>query len=86
MSHKITFMDSGREPKCPPNPAFPIGMDIDVSEGVTKTCKVTLPYPAPRCGAMIVKCLTCGYTAAITVAGRVDDARTVKLPCKNAVQ
>lgn len=86
MSHEITFIDSGREPKCAPNPDYPLGIDQDASEGATVTCKVSLPYPAPRCGAMIVKCLTCGYSVGCTVAGRVDDPRTIRLPCKNSAQ
>lgn len=86
MSHEITFLDSGREPKCAPNPDYPLGRDMDVSEGATKFCKVSLPYPAPRCGVMAVQCLACGYSAACTVAGRVDDPRSIKLPCKNSIQ
>jgi hypothetical protein len=86
MPHEITFLDSGREPQCASDPAFPLGRDSDISQGATITCKVTLPYPAPRCGSMLVRCLTCGYSAACTVADRVDDPRTTKLPCKSAVQ
>lgn len=86
MSHKVTFIDSGREPKCAPNPDYPIGRDLDLSEGATKTCKVMLPYPAPRCGAMVARCLTCGMSVGCTVAGRVDDPRTIKMACKGMLQ
>lgn len=86
MSHDIVFIDGNRKAKLPPNPAYPLGIDLDVSDGATAICKVSLPYPAPRCGAMMVRCLTCGYTAACTVAGRVDDPRTIKLPCQSAGQ
>lgn len=79
---KVTFLDSGREPQCAPNPAFPNGLDVDLSGGAAATCSTALPYPAPRCGAMIVTCEACGFTAAVTVAGRPDDPRSVKLPCQ----
>ncbi len=67
-------------------PAYPLGIDVDLSEGVTKSCKTPLPYPAKRCGVWHVKCLDCGYVGACTTAGRVDDPRSIKLPCKSAVQ
>ena len=79
---KISWIDREREPQCPPNPNYPNGMDIDSAKGAVKSCKTDLPYPAKRCGVYIVKCLNCGYTAAITTAGRVDDPRSVTLPCK----
>lgn len=79
---KIVFLDSGREPQCAPDPAFPNGRELDISKGAAKTCVATLPYPAPRCGVMMVKCERCGYSAAVTVAGRPDDPRNVTLPCK----
>jgi C4-type Zn-finger protein len=41
-----------------------------------------LPYPAKRCGIYLVVCERCGYSAAITTAGRPDDPRKVTLPCK----
>lgn len=82
MSLKVHFIDSGREPKCAPNPAFPRGMDIDISRGASRACETALPYPAPRCGYMAVKCESCGQSVLITVAGRPDDPRTVKLPCR----
>jgi hypothetical protein len=79
---KVTFLDSGHEPKCAPDPAFPEGRDVDLSKGASKTCAADLPYPAPRCGVMMLKCERCGYSAAVTVAGRIDDPRKVTLPCK----
>ena len=78
---KVTFLDAGREPKCPPDPAFPTGRDCDSSFGAERTCTVDIPYPAPRCGSMLVECPVCGLRAAITVAGRPDDPKTWKLPC-----
>jgi hypothetical protein len=80
---KVTFIDSGREPRCAPNPAYPNGIDVDLSFG-GKYCLAELPYPAPRCGAMIIECDRCGLCNAVTVAGRPDDPRTVKMGCKAA--
>ena len=76
------WRDSGREPQCAPNPAYPLGIDIDASDGAPATCKASLPYPAPRCGLHIVRCQTCSASAAITTAGRPDDPRSIKLACR----
>jgi hypothetical protein len=81
MTLKVKFIDSGREPKCPPNPQHPKGIDVDMSEG-RKHCFAELPYPAPRCGMLLVECDVCGTNALITTAGRIDDPRSVKLKCK----
>lgn len=78
----VTFLDSGREPQVAPNPAYPDGIDLDPTEGAAvQSCKVMLPYPAPRCGVMAVKCGRCGLSIAATVAGRPDDPRSVRLRC-----
>lgn len=81
---KIAWHDRGREPKCAPNPDFPMGKDLDVSDGATATCTASLPYPAKRCGIYTVECPTCGLTIGVTTAGRPDDPRSVKLACKTA--
>lgn len=86
MPMKVEFIDSGRSPKCKPDPAFPDGMIVDLSEGVTLTCAADIPYPAPRCGLMVVECEKCGVRIALTVAGRVDDPRSVKLACRMPLQ
>lgn len=79
---KIEWIDGGREPKCPPNPAHPNGIDIDASGGAEAACGAELrPYPAPRCGHFLVTCETCGQSMAITTAGRPDDPRSVKIAC-----
>lgn len=80
----VNWVDAGREPQCEPNPEYPNGIDLDVSGGATATCQTSLPYPAKRCGRFIVDCSFCGFTCAITTAGRVDDPRSVKVPCKGA--
>jgi hypothetical protein len=79
----VRWIDGGREPQCAPNPDYPDGIDVDLSGGASMTCSTLLqPYPTPRCGMFRVKCQTCGYSAVITTAGRPDDPRSAKLPCK----
>jgi len=82
MKHKhiVKWNDLGREPKNPPDPNYPDGIDVGPTIG-DETCKVMLPYPARRCGYYHVRCTECGQTAAVTTAGRVDDPRSVTLPC-----
>ena len=80
---KVTFADSGREPKCAPNPEYPNGQEVDLSFG-GQFCIAKLPYPAPRCGLMVIHCEKCGLTNAVTVAGRPDDPHTVKMGCMKA--
>jgi hypothetical protein len=78
----IEFIPSGRgKPQCAPNPRYPHGMAVPAPAGCTRSCHVDLPYPAPECGMYIVRCSTCGFSAAITAAGRPDDAVSVELPC-----
>ena len=79
---KVTFLDSGREPKCQAHPDFPNGVDVDISQGAAKTCIAEIPHPAPRCGVMVVKCDSCGLSVGLTVVGRVDDPKSVKMACK----
>ena len=81
-SHKITWIDHNREPQCASNPLYPNGMAVDASNGAKLTCVVDLPYPAKRCGVYRIECTVCGFIAAITTAGRLDDPRSVKIPCK----
>ena len=78
----MTWIDGGREPQCPPNPEFPNGKDIDGSLGQKDTCTVSLPYPAKRCGVHIVMCRVCGLRIGVTAAGRPDDPRSIRMPCK----
>jgi hypothetical protein len=78
---RVTWEDGGREPQCPPNPAYPSGIDLDMARGTQHACKVELPYPAKRCGHFVVKCRACGTRAVVTTAGRPDDPRSVRIPC-----
>jgi len=86
-THKIEWIDRHREPQCAPNPAYPDGIDLDATRGLPgPSCKVIVPYPAKRCGMYAIKCDVCGVTVAITTAGRPDDPRSVKVPCKGVKQ
>lgn len=87
-THEVRWIDAGREPQCPPDPAYPNGVDIDFTlnihaEPISKTsCKVDLPYPAKRCGRYEILCKACRLSVAVTTAGRPDDPRSVTIPCK----
>ena len=78
----IEWRDAGKEPRHPPNPAYPHGRHIiGVRPGAT-SCKIDLPYPAKRIGYYSVTCRLCGFTIAISTAGRPDDTRSVTVPCQ----
>jgi hypothetical protein len=79
---KVMWFDEGFEPKRPPNPSYPNGVDVDCSGCAEATCTQPLPYPAERCGQYLVVCETCGKTIVMTTAGRPDDPRSVKVACK----
>lgn len=78
----IVWHDANKEPQCAPNPAYPSGIDVDASLGAQNTCVAELDYPAPRIGAHVVRCNVCGYSIAVSTAGRPDDPRSVRLPCQ----
>ena len=86
MTLTVTFIDAGRFPTQKPDPKFPEGIDVDLTNGRKKFCSAALPYPAPRCGMLVVRCDVCGTDAVITTAGRIDDPRSIKMPCKETVQ
>jgi hypothetical protein len=81
MEAMVRFLDKGRTATSPPNPKYPNGVIVDMSQGFTKRCDFKLPYPAPRCGVMHVVCNKCGVSVGITVAGRPDDPHTVIIGC-----
>jgi hypothetical protein len=81
---KITWIDHGREPRHPADPRYPDGVDVDLSNGAARTCRVALPYPAPRCGLYAISCGSCGRSVLVTVAGRRDDPRSVAIACGSA--
>jgi len=84
MTIDVEFLDSGRYPKEKPDPAFPNGKPINLAVDIplARTCTRNLPHPAPRCGLYAIRCKVCGFSAAITVAGRPDDPNMVTMPCK----
>lgn len=81
-SFSIQWVDGGRDPQCAPDPKYPNGKPLDASMGL-KACSVPLPWPAKRCGLYVVTCKVCGYSIAVTTAGRPDDPCSVKIPCKD---
>lgn len=80
----VTWIDDHREPQCPPDPAFPNGVDLVPAKlgRASSSCKADLPYPAKRCGVYHVTCLICAVNALVTTAGRPDDPRSIVLACK----
>ena len=78
---RVTFLDRDRDPTEPPDPRYPDGIDLDMSDGARRACLVKLPHPAPRCGLWAVECTSCGFTAIVTCAGRRDDPKTLKMKC-----
>lgn len=81
--HSVEWIDSGREPRVAPNPAFPHGIDLKSPQN-GDWCYVPLPYPAKRIGAYVVTCTECGSKIGCTTAGRPDDPRSIQVPCKKA--
>lgn len=82
----IEWKDAERDAVCKPDPKYPDGVDLDVTRGKPLACKAFVPYPAKRVGAYVVTCKACGFRAGLTTAGRVDDPRSIKIPCKIAGQ
>lgn len=76
----IEWIDRGREPQCPPDPAYPTGKDLDMS-GDAPSCYTELPYPARRCGLYVVECKRCKLSIGVTTAGRPDDPRSLRVAC-----
>jgi hypothetical protein len=79
---EVTWIDGERDPQEKPNPAYPRGIDVDVSAGAAQACVAALPYPAKRIGAYKVLCRACGLSAGCTTAGRPDDPRSLKIACR----
>jgi hypothetical protein len=80
---KIEWIDRGFDPRNPPDPNFPNGVDADLrSNRDAPSCKTDLPYPARRCGQYVIECGKCGLRVMVTTAGRRDDPRSVLMTCK----
>jgi hypothetical protein len=80
---EISWLDRGRDPTCAPDPNYPNGKDVDVVVCPDKPiCEGELqPYPAPRCGLIMIKCNRCGSVTGVTTAGRPDDPRSLRMNC-----
>jgi hypothetical protein len=76
------WLGTGKTAQCPPNPAFPHGMDLDLASDALAACTTDLPYPAPEVGAWKLTCTLCGTVIGVTAAGRPDDPRSVTVACK----
>jgi hypothetical protein len=72
---KIDWVDKHREATYPADPSYPKGCAIDVALTKLNACRVELPWPAVRCGLFVVRCLACGFSIALEMAGRVDETR-----------
>ncbi len=82
MTLTVKWIDGEREPKSPPDPKYPEGIDLDISQGAERTCQTPLPYPAKRIGLYIITCNICGQRNLVTTAGRPDDPRSLKVACE----
>jgi hypothetical protein len=80
--HDIHWVDIGRKAQHPPDPRYPKGIDLDVTKPGEDYCPVEVPYPAKGCGYFQIMCQACGSNIIITTAGRPDDPRSVKVPCR----
>lgn len=78
----IRWADAGRKARNPSNPAYPDGITLDLTDGRTPCCRVTLPYPAPQVGQWVIVCDLCKLRVVGTAAGRKDDPRAIFVPCK----
>lgn len=79
---KVTWYDGGRWAQEQPDPRFPDGVDLDISNSGWPSCSTALPYPARRCGYYLIECSRCGYRGVCTTAGRADDPRSIKFNCR----
>lgn len=80
----VDWVDHQHESTQPADPAYPNGTAIDVAMDAPRACRLELPCPAPRCGLFVITCRDCGYAIALRTAGRPDDPRTVRMPCRRS--
>lgn len=84
MSIDVRFLDERRKATEPANPKFPHGMMVNLNVNpLARSCSYNLPYPAPRVGKYAITCRKCGFSVAVTVAGRDDDPRVITIPCRS---
>lgn len=80
--HYTKWIGNGQKPTCSPDPDYPNGRSMDLTNDATPNCTVTLPhYPSDGRGVWVIGCFGCKLRIAITSAGRPDDPRTVKMAC-----
>jgi len=84
MTHTVKYLDRGRPPQMLPNPSYPEGKYVDISDEAEKTCMVPLPYPNPNknIGTWIIHCDQCDQFIGVTAAARRDDPHSVRIACK----
>jgi hypothetical protein len=97
---EIRWIDRGHPPRQPANPHYPDGCNLNLTgDGEAKLphpqeaepkvdhCIAQLPYPSghDNVGTWVLRCLICGSVTGVTAASRPDDARSVKIPCKELV-
>ena len=80
--HQVEWVDHKKKSTTPAHARYLDGIDVNASGGAAATCKIDLPYPAKGLGLYRIVCLDCGFTIAVTTAGRADDPRSVRIPCK----
>lgn len=85
---KVSWIQRGGRPTEKANPAYPNGVDVDLTCGVDLFCTLNLPYPPehPNIGMYVVECMLCGTTVTCTTAGRTDDPRSLKIACKGMLK
>lgn len=82
LKHDVKFFPSGRgKAQCPSDPNHPYGVYLNLFDP-RACCKVSLPYPAPECGAWVVTCNKCHVQIMVTAAGWPDDPVSVRIPCE----
>lgn len=77
---RVKWFDGGQEPAQQSDPAFPRGVDYDISEGA-QSCVTGLPYPAKRIGQFLIVCRVCNFRMILSTAGRPDDPRSIRVAC-----
>ena len=82
MTIKVSWVSANRKARIPPDPRYPNGIDIDISEGKRPACFTEIPYPAPECGRYLIKCDLCNHISGVTAAGRADDPKSIRVACK----
>jgi hypothetical protein len=83
---KATWIDGQREPQSAPDPRYPNGVEINAAKPDEKSCFTQLSYPAKRRGWYLIECDQCATRTLITTAGRPDDPKSVRIPCKATAQ